>query len=117
MMVVVVALFSVRITHRHGRVTFIKNGPTAARALEFGLSSMIMLTVGVETLNGPTALGTVLTTLARSSTGKLAFEILLDNSTNRSWVIIREGRQINFDGGKWHIRTGDLINNTVGDIA
>ena len=35
-------------------------------------------TVGVETLNGPTAFGTVLMTLARLSMGKLVFEILLE---------------------------------------
>ena len=78
MMVVVLASWSARIAHRDGRATFMESGPTAARALKIGLSSMIMLTGDVKTVDGLTALGTAVTTLARSSTGKLVFEILLE---------------------------------------
>ena len=75
---VVVALWSARITHRHGGATFMKNGPMAAQALKIGLSSTIMLTGDVKTVDGLTALGTVVTTVARSSKGKVVFEILLE---------------------------------------
>ena len=77
-MVAVVALWSACIAHCHCRATFTKKGSMAARALKIKLSSMIMLTVDVKAVDGLTVLGTVLMTLARSSTGKLVFEILLE---------------------------------------